>query len=114
MEQKEKLRLTDKQKAVIKELEEVLRKAWWAEIGFVISRSSIIFAYNNKDVSCFNAPIDAAYDEDAKVTLTDLHRLECSVRSDYMEPDEVVRVGLERNDQDWEEIMKEWDKYHAA
>lgn len=114
MEQKDKLRLTDAQVAIVKELEEVLRKAWWAEIGFVISRSSTIFAYNNTDVSCFDAPMDAAYDEDAEVVLQDLHHLDCSVRGDYMEPGEAVRVGLERNDQDWAEIMKAWDKYHAA
>lgn len=95
MEQKDKLKMTDEQIAIVKELEGVLNKAWWSEIGFVVSTSCTIFAYNRKDVSCFDAPKDAAYDEETEIKPADLHPLDCTVAADYVPLDEPVRVGLE-------------------
>lgn len=91
----ERLQLTPKQTAVVKELEAVLKKVWDAEIGLVLSTNSRVYAYNSADVSCFDAPSDAAYDDDAMVSVANLYSLNAVCRGDYLQPDEEVKVGLE-------------------
>lgn len=57
-----KLALTAEQEEVLKELEKAAAKAIGAGLYFVMAPSSGWYAYNTKEVSCFNAPSNAAYD----------------------------------------------------
>lgn len=104
MERKDKLNLTEKQMEIIARLEKVLKEAWDAEIGFVTSNLSTIYAYNNTLVSCFYAPENAAYEDDVYVCRNELHKLHATIRCDEVRECEKVRVGLYLDDKDWEMI----------
>lgn len=114
MEQKGKLRLNDKQKEILGRMEAILKEAADANIGFVLDNAfcgfNSLLAYNDTDVSCFDAPHNAAYDEEAYVVPSDLHKVMTYVDLQAPEWESGVRVGLNRTDADWIDLYREWGK----
>lgn len=74
----EKLALTDEQREILREYENVSLKAIRAGLYFVQSFGYGTFAYNAKDVSCFDAPENAAYENGKEeIDITKLHPVSC-------------------------------------
>lgn len=62
MDKYEKLALNEEQKAVLAEFKKVCGKCVSVGLYFVSSYECGMKAYNANDVSCFNAPENASYD----------------------------------------------------
>lgn len=58
----ERLALTEEQKQVLREYYDVSAKAVAVGLYFVQVPGYGVYAYNAKDVNCFDAPANAAYD----------------------------------------------------
>ena len=70
----EKLALTDEQREILREFENVSLKAIRAGLYFVQSFGYGTFAYNVKNVNCFDAPENAAYENGKEeIDITKLH-----------------------------------------
>ncbi|MCR5820731.1 MAG: hypothetical protein K6F94_07310 [Bacteroidaceae bacterium] len=59
-----KLTLTREQRKVLKEVQDVMQKAVEVGLHFIEAPGYGCYAYNAKKVSCFNAPENAAYDNE--------------------------------------------------
>lgn len=57
-----KLKLNDRQKEVLKNFERALKDLAENDVSLVVSECGTLYAYNNKNVDCFDAPDYAAYD----------------------------------------------------
>lgn len=64
MDKYERLALNEEQKKVLTEFKKVLQKCVNVGLYFVSSYECGMMAYNANDVSCFDAPNNAAYDND--------------------------------------------------
>lgn len=74
MDPYKKLALTKEQKEILDELNHVRMKAICAGLAFVQSSGYGTFAYNAKEVSCFDAPENASYDNGKEeIDITKLH-----------------------------------------
>ena len=75
MDPYKRLALTEEQKEVLDELVRVCKRATEVKLCFVEALDVGCFAYNAKNVDCFNAPSNAAYDnEKEQVDITKLQR----------------------------------------
>jgi len=72
-----KLELTDEQKEVLSDFQKVIQKCVSAGLYFVECPGYGLYAYNAKDVNCFDAPEDAAYDNGKdEIDILQLHQVE--------------------------------------
>lgn len=89
----EELILTEKQLTLVLAFENLLRAACSEGIGFACDEYGKLYAYNSVDVSCFDAPQNAAYDRKLTVRVEDLHSIRYG-RVDYAPTNDDVVVGM--------------------
>lgn len=98
MIQMNELRLTPEQYEIVRELEIALRKAKDLDIGIAFDddcASPRLYAYNGKNVSCFNAPSDAAYPRKIKVPPSELYVIRYGRVEGFSYYDGDILVGME-------------------
>lgn len=72
-----KLALNDEQRKVLDDFEKVYKKMLSCNLYLVETFNGGLFAYNANDVSCFDAPKDAAYDNGKEeIDVTKLHKVD--------------------------------------
>lgn len=75
MNKYEKLKLTETQELALSNLKYAVQKCIEAGVYLVETPGYGCYAYNNKEVSCFNAPEDASYDNGKEeIEITKLHQ----------------------------------------
>ena len=73
----EKLGLTDEQKKALSEFQKIIQKCIEVGLYFVECPGYGLYAYNTNEVSCFNAPENAAYDNGKEeIDILKLHEAE--------------------------------------
>lgn len=87
------IELTERQLTIVSAIEVLMKEASYNDVRFVCDQYRHLYAYNSAEVSCFNAPSDAAYERKETLRVTDLHTLNTHV--DYVPADEDIYVGME-------------------
>lgn len=85
--------LTQKQLTLVNAIEQLMRAACSEGVGFACDEYGKLYAYNGAEVSCFDAPQNAAYDRKLTVRMEDLHRIQYG-RVDYAPTNDDVVVGM--------------------
>ena len=86
------LELNEKQQAIVHAIEDLMQEAFRNNISFVSDQYRNLYAYNNQNVSCFDAPADAAYERKETMQLQELPAMQARV--DYVPTNEDIFVGF--------------------